>query len=342
MKPDTPGLRADYFVDQYFSLHGSTQIDKTPNFSWQRNPPAPDVPPFNFAVRWTGSIIPPKPDEYAFFLRGHGLTRLWIDGKLLIEVNADESVNHTKYEEMNEQGYKEGKIRLAAEPHALRIEYQGAYDNWIYCHAKGSDNNHLPLEQTLRVGKPWQLEFPAGTAVTVTPPSGPEFPVVLDLEDLTLLASVSGTYLPGVYELALPDFIADSFRTFAVDGKIPFVARSVPEESHMTTLSDADFAGGAKVFPLAAVRSTEEVVHAITGALPGRRLWRHLALAALAAVLLEVALTRWIATQRRLGATRRVDFTSAVADGGAARLKTLRGFGLAEQDTETVGGIDGE
>jgi hypothetical protein len=62
----------------------------------------------------------------------------------------------------------------------------------------------------------------------------------------------------------------------------------------------------------------------------------------LAAVLLEVALTRWIATQRRLGTTRRVDFTSAVADGGASRLKTLRGFGMAEQDTETVGGIDGE
>jgi len=327
---DVPGLRADYFADRHFGLHRSTAIDKTPNFGWGRNPPAPGVPIEGFSVRWTGSFTAPKPGEYTFGLRGHQGARLWIDGKLLIEATAKDAVNTKKYKD----GHKPGTIRLTGEPQTIRVEYQGAHDSYIYLHCRGVDKKWVNLEKALRVGKPWQYEFPPGTAVTVTPPSGPEVPVVLEPVGRALRARVPATHRPGVYQLALPEFITDSFRQVAIGGKIPFVVRSSPEESHLATLSDADFNRGAKVFPLAAVRSTEDVVRAITGAVPGRRLWRYLAVAALLAVLLEIALTRWIAAQRRLGATHRVEFTSAATDGRSLRSKALSGFGLSEQTTE--------
>ena len=327
---DVPGLRADYFADRHFGLHRSTTIDKTPNFSWGRNPPAPGVPIEGFSVRWTGSFIAPKPGEYTFGLRGHQGARLWIDGKLLIEATAKDAVNTKKYKD----GHKPGKIRLTGEPQTIRVEYQGAHDSYIYLHCRGADKKWVNLEKALRVGKPWQYEFPPGTAVTVTPPSGPEVPVVLEPKGRALLAGVDAVHRPGVYQLALPEFITDSFRHVAIGGKVPFVVRSSPEESHLATLSDEDFNRGAKVFPLAAARSTEDAVRALTGKVPGRRLWRYLAMAALVAVLLEVALTRWIAMQRRLGATRQVDFTSAATNGQGFRSKALSGFGLSEQPTE--------
>jgi hypothetical protein len=230
---------------------------------------------------------------------------------------------------------KVGKVRLTAERQAIRVEYQGTYGSHIYLNCRGGvDNKWINFEKALRAGKPWQYAFPPGTAVTMTPPSGPEVPVVLEPKGRALLASVDAAHLPGVYEIKLPEFITDSFLNVAIGGKILFVVRSSPEESHLATLSDADFTRGVKVFPLAVVRSTEDAVRALTGAIPGRRLWRYLAVAALVAVLLEIALTRWIATQRRLGATRQVDFTSAATDGRGSRSKALSRFGLSEQPTE--------
>ena len=53
------------------------------------------------------------------------------------------------------------------------------------------------------------------------------------------------------------------------------------------------------------------MVQQLIGGIPGQPLWRHLAVAALVVALLEIALARWIAVQRKTGAARVVDFTSA-------------------------------
>jgi hypothetical protein len=46
----------------------------------------------------------------------------------------------------------------------------------------------------------------------------------------------------------------------------------------------------------------------LTGEIPGREIWRALALGAVLALLAETALARWIALRRRTADVREVDF----------------------------------
>lgn len=69
-------------------------------------------------------------------------------------------------------------------------------------------------------------------------------------------------------------------------------------------------------------------------------MWKYLGVAALAAVLAEVALTRWIAQQRRTGAARPVRFAS-VADPAALRRRAdeLRGVAVGEPGEEPASSV---
>ena len=61
------GLRGEYFRGKNFSGLVLTQIDATLDRDYVRRPVGQGVPTQNFAIRWSGTIVPEHTDDYTFF-----------------------------------------------------------------------------------------------------------------------------------------------------------------------------------------------------------------------------------------------------------------------------------
>ena len=70
---------------------------------------------------------------------------------------------------------------------------------------------------------------------------------------------------------------------------------------------------------LARVDTTNELTAAVTGEIPHRPLWRMLAIVLLMTLLVEIALTRWIAIQRKALTVSPVTFGADTVDAKAFR-----------------------
>ncbi len=167
----------------------------------------------------------------------------------------------------------------------------------------------LPLEglaredvSTLVPGRVLQVVGPTGERKAAS---------VVSAGGESLSFSASGVDEPGLHRLMLGAAGAGDANS------LPFAVTSDPEESKLTALSDADLAKAAKFVPLTRARSTAELVSAVAGNVPGKELWRWLALAALLALVAEIALTRWIAVQRRSNERQSVEFGSQDSEPGA-------------------------
>jgi len=78
------GLNAEYFNN--IDLSGTPaieRIDKTINFNWEKNNPAPEVAKDHYSVRWTGYIKVKKTDNYTISTISDDGMRLWLDDNLL-------------------------------------------------------------------------------------------------------------------------------------------------------------------------------------------------------------------------------------------------------------------
>lgn len=70
--------RAEVFKPENLRL---VRLDPTVNFNWGSSSPDPDIPPDNFAVRWTGQVVPLYSEEYTFFAAADDGVQLWISDK---------------------------------------------------------------------------------------------------------------------------------------------------------------------------------------------------------------------------------------------------------------------
>jgi beta-glucosidase len=91
-----PGLKAEYFAGP--RVAGSpvaTRQDRRIDADYDRAAPLPGLDPVGgFAVRWTGLLVPPGPDDYRLAIEvpacwknctAHDAVRLWIDGKPVVD-----------------------------------------------------------------------------------------------------------------------------------------------------------------------------------------------------------------------------------------------------------------
>jgi beta-glucosidase len=79
------GLQGQYYDNT--DLSGSPAVTRTdPNvdFTWTGSP-ADGVPATNFSTKWTGTLNPPKTDSYTFGLTSDDGSRLFINGKQVID-----------------------------------------------------------------------------------------------------------------------------------------------------------------------------------------------------------------------------------------------------------------
>ncbi len=82
---DQTGMMGEYFDNMNLSGEPVViRIDSAVDFSYGTKSPAPGVPEDQFSVRWTGTLIPPKPIHHIGTSCDDG-SRLYLDGKLLID-----------------------------------------------------------------------------------------------------------------------------------------------------------------------------------------------------------------------------------------------------------------
>jgi len=122
-----PGLKAEFFTGADFAgTPLASRIDSKVNFDWNRMSPMPGVPAANFAVRWSGELVPPAPGDYMLSFRciKRSTTydptnakpgspwhyRMYLDGKLVLDDRAR---------------YQDLKVTFTdTKPHAIAVEYQ--------------------------------------------------------------------------------------------------------------------------------------------------------------------------------------------------------------------------
>jgi beta-glucosidase len=80
------GLNAEYFANP--NLAGDPALkrrDPVINFEWNNVSPGPGVPAQNFSVRWTGELVPPVDGDYRLGMDTDGGSRIFLDGKKIID-----------------------------------------------------------------------------------------------------------------------------------------------------------------------------------------------------------------------------------------------------------------
>ncbi len=190
----------------------------------------------------------------------------------------------------------------------------------------------------VRAGSEFVMELPGTSAEAVrgaeafadlspavVGPRGQRFLADLDPTPKGLRVVFPRTYEPGLYRLTLPTALGEAFQVPAApeDG-FPFVVLDDADEGRLVPLTDADLAAAAGHVDLFRTDSSDRVIEAVTGDVPGEELWKYLALALLVGLLAEVGLARWIASQRRIHRVETVSFGPETVDAETFRARARR------------------
>lgn len=107
--------------------------------------------------------------------------------------------------------------------------------------------------------------------------------------------------VPGVYEVEVPPEVPTKLLRNAIgpDGKIRFAVVSNSRESNIAAISREDVEKLRRFISISTATSIDDVFALLRGAAFGREFWRIFAFAALALLIAETGLERWISTVRR-------------------------------------------
>lgn len=308
------GLRGEYFASAAMTRPLLVRLDPAIDFAWGTGQPAPEVPADGFAVRWTGTLLPSVSGTCTFFIQGEG-TRLWIDGRPVAAAG--------------DASPAQGTVELVAgRRHAVRIEYldrtteAGCRLLW----APGGGEMVAVPSELLSPGPAWldaagRLAADAGPLQGMLLGGAEPLPVPLVLAGDALEAELPATGEPGLFLIELPPALEDDFRGAVSSTEIPVAITAAADESRFAQLTAADFAAAGELVPVRPSDTLEETRLAVWGRQGpgGEPLWKPLALAALLLGVAEIALARWIAAQRRLGAVVAADYTSHTSGMAAPR-----------------------
>lgn len=108
------GLRAEYFNNRDFEGEPVFfRIDRNIDFNWWDGAPREDFDDDNFAVRWTGELVPPVTGTYVLGGEGFNGFRIYLDDKLLVEFDGSHHPRKT---------YKTVNLN-AGQPCKLKVEF---------------------------------------------------------------------------------------------------------------------------------------------------------------------------------------------------------------------------
>ena len=153
---------------------------------------------------------------------------------------------------------------------------------------------------------------------TVTDPRG-------ELREADIISTPQGTHahitggtMAGLYEIEIPDTARETLAdVLTAADTLPFTVIRPAEESQLTRLTDAEIGFMSRYIEVLQPASTKDVHTILAGRSYGRELWKILAVGVLFLLVFEIALARWIATNRRTGRQEVIEFDSRSGPGKA-------------------------
>jgi len=333
------GLQAEYYGGRNFTRLKATRVDATVNFSWDQGAPLAAVGADDFSVRWTGLVQPRYSELYTFYAVADDGVRLWVDGRQLIDEWRGQ--NPTEYT---------GSVALkAGRRHEIKMEYYedtGEAVAKLFWSSRSQRKEIIPQSQlyplSLRslaqaTSQAASERAAEGERVEVIAPSQLRRPARLVADEDGLRVAFSETQEPGLYRLVLPQQLAEAYAPEAAEGRgLPFVVLRRPEESELETLSDAEANMVGQHVEFFQTERADELTSKVAGGVPGEELWKYLAIGALLALLGEIAVSRWIAVQRKLGAVEEVRFGGEDIDVETFRGRAKELLAVPSRETQAV------
>jgi hypothetical protein len=110
------GVSADYFSDTTLTTKVMSRVDPYIGFNWGTGSPTSAMPANNFAVRWTGSLLPYTTGTHTLCTFDDDGARLWVDDMLVVDAWYNQSPSsHCK-----------DVILDAGHAHSLKMEFYDA------------------------------------------------------------------------------------------------------------------------------------------------------------------------------------------------------------------------
>jgi hypothetical protein len=284
------GLRAEYFKSHELRRPVLVRQDPNINFRWGSASPGTRVPKDRFAARWTGSLIPPRSGSYTFTCSGDDRLRVWIAGQRMVAVLG-----------------RDGTLKLDLKAQVrcdVRAELQqDEGDASAILEWEGPAITRQPVPTTAFSPVRGRLEaWSDGIETLVKAPDRQTLPAQILNGNDGLALRIDRNLVPGLYSVQVPTAVGSLLGHLAgSDGTFPFCVIADGNESRLAPLTVEEIAFVRRYVDLLVANLPEDVVRALRGNAFGRELWQILALAALVLLLVEIALTRWIAIQRRTG-----------------------------------------
>ncbi len=315
------GLTGTYFQDRRFKKPVVKRVDPGLNFEWGDGAPAGGVGTDNFSIRWTGKLKPLVTGKHKLYLWADDGIRLWIDGKQRLnrpEYNIDETVV-----EVDLTAGQKVDVRLDF------FEEGGAAGIRLSWSGPGLDKQVIPARCLFpETGDNFEAIAAAAEgleSLTVLGPDDQQLQARLDRTGQAVRLHFPDTVWPGVYRVQLPEALASLLPASSGQSpSLPFAVQATAEEGRIQPIRPEQIEPlaermQAREMQLLWARSTGEMTASITGTVPGDEVWQWLALAALATLLAETALARWIAVKRRTASADEVRIGNRAIDVDAFR-----------------------
>jgi hypothetical protein len=319
------GLRGEYFRSDDWKKRQYARTDPTIHFEWREGSPK-GIPKNYFTVRWTGWLVPPRSGKYTFHVNVDDALKIWIDDDVVFH-----QPDYTGSED-------EFTIRLRrGRRYAFRADFRedkgGAHCRLEWSHRSISrrpiSRTHLfpPMSEDNETRKLLASWAESEQTIPVESPAGEplEARVIRRDEDNTYLLALDRVDRPGVYYVSPPPELGNLLPPSSdPNGRVPLAVTAEAGESELTRFEPAEMRPVADSLDKSNVKlllagSTDELTAAVSGDVPGEEWWKYLAVGVLVVLVAEIALTRWIATNRRTASVTEIDF-----EGELARLRTFR------------------
>jgi len=316
------GLRAQYFSDKRFRNTALSRIDPAIDFDWGPGSPGPGVPVDNFSARWTATLQIPQNGEWVFYPLADDRLRVTL-GPHKFEADHTRPSRHA--------------FQLEAGKYDFQADYEedsGAASVRLWWSGPGFPE---PAPIPSRFFMPGQLnmeDLGERTPSRATTPPGDIIEVYFVVGRDGIALRVEDSVVPGLHTVEIPPSLHGSLGHFAdAAGKLLFCVMPNPRESVLTPLDDGDFGFFNKHISLIPANSLDDLQRALKGNAFGREFWRSLAIVMFALMVLEIALTRWIAIRRKLGEEGRVLFDEALQPSTSFRdsVAKMMGAGITDE-----------
>ncbi len=291
--PVDEGLRGIYYrgAEQQEAL--LVRTDAGINFNWGKGAPAPTLPADDFNVVWSGSLRVPASGSYRIFTRA--------DEEMTFCLNPATDGGNTRFT-------ADLKVDLdATQRHDLLVRYAertGAASAILLWEGPGIGAQPIPPQQ-LSPNRVTDANWRETLATRVHPPTGGPLEATIQHTRDSLALHLPHRLTPGIYQAEVPAVWVPQLMDLATlsngIARITFCVATDGEESRLAAVTPDEIGFARRFADLVVAEKADDMNRAMGGGAIGREFWRLFAIALFILLIAEIALTRWIAMQRKTG-----------------------------------------